>query len=104
MKTEFTKGKWTVENRFDKNEFGVFSIEIDAIESNQSSIASIWGDTNGVDAEAQANAKLIAEAPMLLRSCWNALKTLEAINEVYEGLVPESTFNELSEVIQKATE
>lgn len=108
MKTEFTKGKWTVQNRFEKNEFGVFSLEIDVPESHQSSIASIWGNASGVDAEAHANAKLIAAAPTLIEALQLVVDRIEsdwhliALPEQY-GLKT-ALLAEAKQAIKKATE
>lgn len=67
-KEGFTKGKWVISKRKrTKNIHGVYGIDIDT-DSEFQSIITVWADDeNPNDLEAEANARLIAQAPDMYR-------------------------------------
>jgi hypothetical protein len=74
MNTKHTQGEWVVSSRQpEKNNSGVYGIDIDEFFTH--GIATVWGNGDGIDDEAEANAKLIAAAPELLEALKNLLKS-----------------------------
>jgi len=65
METNFTKGKWYIEDVREKNEHGATGIDISSTQ-NICKFATIWA-IGKIDKEAEANAKLIVAAPVMLK-------------------------------------
>ena len=78
MKTKFTKGKWSISDIIEGNEYGVLSQQIDCPEAGVTSMIRIY-HSSGLTEEDSANAKLIAAAPELFDACVYALKTFYTI-------------------------
>ena len=74
METKFTKGEWCA-CRYSPYDFGIYS-------DSGRDLALVRGS----DEEAEANVKLIASAPELLKCCMDILQTME-LNPTKENLV-----------------
>lgn len=89
MKTEFTKGKWIIEEQSNSQKSRViYTYEYPL------GILNVYGGQHS-----EANAKLIAASPELLNACINSAKTLIAIGVTMEADI----MVELENAIKKAT-
>ena len=76
METKFTKGEWNT-CKYSPCDYGVYANS----DIRKGDIALVRGD----DEEAEANLKLIASAPELLKCCMDILQTME-LNPTKENL------------------
>ena len=71
MKTEHTKGEWSVDyEESTPNEHGVYDLPI-AFDTNKINCVSVWLNGKYPTKEEESNAKLIAAAPELLEALKN---------------------------------
>jgi hypothetical protein len=100
MKTKHTPGEW-IFNKYTPCDFGVHSIE-----GRGNDIALV----RGTDEEAEANAKLIAAAPVMLEALQKAIEVIERLSDEYSTIANHHASYTVGEAriiegaIRKATE
>ena len=108
MEKKFTPGPWCVSDETrEKNEHGVFGIDINSLGIAVAHLATIWANTEekvGSDPEAEANAKLIAAAPEMLESLEKLTKWAGSLTDWAGGTTIDPPIEEAMFVIKKATE
>ena len=90
---QFTKGEWKINPDKETNEWGATETFIET--DNVKNFISVYGD----DEEAEANAKLIAAAPLM----YNALKGIHDDPETFNDLFGLQQ-DKVTEALKKATE
>ena len=97
MEAKFTKGEWKIDNNILTNEYGAKEISINC--EGLLNIISVWCSGLISNEEAEANAKLIAAAPVM----YEALAIIRSMcdrNVDKENII----WHKVTEALQKATE
>jgi hypothetical protein len=95
MKTKHTQGKWVLAD------LSYTGVNTTVLNEKEEVICDTWFNDDGLtilSGEPEANAKLIAAAPELLKACNFALQGIE------KGQIDNITIKVLEDVIKKATE
>ena len=96
METKFTKGKW-IYQKYQPTDFGVY------LSNTGMDIALVRGWTE----EAEANAKLIAKSPVLLKCLRDALNLISDLirnEDIDVDLITDEQLTEWENAIKEATE